>query len=48
MSSTTSERNRNRICDIHEFGLDVEHFYIYVQGVADDPMDDYPEPDSDT
>lgn len=44
MSSTTSERERNRIADIHEFGLDVEHFYVYVQGVADDPMDDYPEP----
>ena len=44
MSSTTSERERHRIEDIHEFGLDVEHRYIYVQGVADDPMDDYPEP----
>jgi len=44
MSSTTSEKERNRISDIHEFGLDVEHRYIYVQGVADDPMDDYPEP----
>jgi ATP-dependent protease ClpP protease subunit len=24
--------------------VDVEHRYIYVQGVADDPMDDFPEP----
>ena len=44
MSSTTSEKERNRIWDIHEFGVDVEHFYIYVQGVADNPMDDFPEP----
>lgn len=41
---TTSTRERHRIEDIHEYGLDVEHRYIYVQGVADDPMDDYPDP----
>jgi ATP-dependent protease ClpP protease subunit len=44
MSSTTSEKERNRIEDIHLFGLDVEHRYIYVQGVADDPEEGNPEP----
>jgi ATP-dependent protease ClpP protease subunit len=44
MSSTTSEEERNRISDIHEYGVDVKHRYIYVQGVADAPMDDFSEP----
>jgi ATP-dependent protease ClpP protease subunit len=42
--SATHEVVRHRISDIHEYGLDVEHRYIYVQGVADFPTEDGSEP----
>jgi len=44
MSLTASEQERYRISDVHEYGLDTEHFYIYVQGVADNPTEDFVEP----
>lgn len=42
--SAKSETERNRISDIHEHGVDTEHFMIYLQGVEESPSEDYEEP----
>ncbi len=39
-----SEYQRNRVHDIHEYGLDITNFMVYVQGVEDDPNEELEEP----
>lgn len=38
--SAKSEVQRNRIYEIQEYGVDTEHFMIYIQGIESNPNDD--------
>jgi len=40
----STDAERWRIHDIHEFGLDTRHFVIYLQGIEENPYDDLDEP----
>lgn len=39
-----SDQERWRIHDMHEYGVDVRHFVIYLQGIETDPYEDCVEP----
>jgi ATP-dependent protease ClpP protease subunit len=39
-----SDAERYRISDIHEHGVDTRHFMIYMQGVEENPDEEYGEP----
>ena len=42
--SAQSDIERYRISDIHEHDVDTEHFMIYLQGVEENPSEEYEEP----
>jgi len=39
--SAISEATRHRVSDIHDHGVDTVNFIIYVQGIEENPYDDY-------
>lgn len=44
---TVREREMNRLYNIQEYGIDTEHFTIYIQGEEANPYDDCPDPGVD-